>query len=314
MDIVTAVWGNWPEGPRRVNQQRETFLDPESDKNKKPFRLGKDFITHVRSSPSLRILSPRVIETLRKLVEYYPNHSLADKEVMIEYPYRVLVHHYEELVHIKDLCRDGTSGRKTEELGADFRFDEELGHQLGVLLRFLDENYYQEEVKPELSLYKSGHATYEKLWILLRPGSIVFAKIRGEVAGFVVSKVKHKSGHPTSSTTSPFDHWEVSVWSLAYTGELLTRQANEFGIYRYEGTKAIPSLEVFPVEYLEDSGEMRQKLINRGKDYHSIVCRLPAHKRYSGDVIAEKPNNVSTSADTNSRPRIYTRCSTQGKS
>ena len=298
MDVVTAVWGNWPEGTRRVNQQRETFLDPESDRNKEPFRLGQDFITHVRSPPSLRILSPRIIEILRKLVEYYPDHSLSDKEIMFEHPYRVLVHHYAKLLRIKDSYHAGNSSRpKMEGISEDIHCDGELEHQLGVLLRFLDDNYYQEEVKPELSLYKSGHASYEKLWILLQPGEIVFAKIRGEVAGFVVSRVKHKFGHQ-SSTPSPFDHWEVSVWSLAYTGELLTRQANEFGIYRYEGTKAITSLEVFPVEYLEDSGKMRQKLINRGKDYHSIVCRLPAHKRYSGDVIEDKPDNVSTSADT----------------
>lgn len=295
-----------------MNQERATFLHPESDRNKKPFRLGQDFIAHVRSSPSIRILSPRVIDTLRKLVEYYPDYSLADKEVFLEYPYRVLVHHYDQLLQIKD--RAGTSSKlKIEGIDGDFPCDEELGHQLGVLLHFLDENFYQEEVKHELELYRSGLATYEKLWILLRPGSIVFAKIRGELAGFVVSKVKHKSGHSVPSTTSSFDHWEVSVWSLAYTGELLTRQANEFGIYRYAGTKAIPSLEVFPVEYLEDSGETRQKLINRGKEYHNIVCRLPAHKRYSGDVIADKPDNVSTSADTTGRSGSYTGRSTRGK-
>lgn len=292
-----------------MNQERETFLHPESDGNKKPFRLGQDFINHTRGHPNVRILSPRVVDTLKKLVQYYPNHSLAEKEVIFEYPYRVLVHHYEELLHVKESCRAGTSIRlKMEGIDGEFPCDKELGHQLGVLLRFIDENYYREEVKPELSLYESGHATYEKLWILLRPGSIVFAKIRGEIAGFVVYKVKRES------TTSPLDRWVVSVWSLAYTEELLTRQANEFAIHRYEGTKAIPSLEVFPERYLEDSGNMRQKLINRGKEYHNIICRLPAYKRYCGNVIADKLDHVSPSADTSGRPSSYTGRSTRVKS
>lgn len=45
--------------------------------------------------------------------------------------------------------------------------------------------------------------------------------------------------------------WLVEVWSLASTGEKITRQAHVYEIKEFGGEREITSLDVFPCLYLD---------------------------------------------------------------
>ncbi|KFZ17919.1 hypothetical protein V501_01480 [Pseudogymnoascus sp. VKM F-4519 (FW-2642)] len=121
---------------------------------------------------------------------------------------------------------------------------------------------------------------YWNLWLLFKPGEVVFAKVRGQFAGFVVVSAKCRRNCQDGSTNQ-FDNGVISVWNLAFNGDTLTCQAHTFSIDRYQGEKEISSLGIFPVKYLKDSGTSTEELIERGKSYYKIVCSLPSFMEIS---------------------------------
>jgi hypothetical protein len=144
--------------------------------------------------------------------------------------------------------------------------------------------HYDGVIEPELRNYANGYASYDMLWLLFKPGDTVLARVRKDPAGFVVLAADHT---PDLCGVSPLDKWTIRVWNLAHTGQCLTRQAHEFTIDRYDGLHKIDELKIFPKRFLEHyDDKVEEELIARGAEYFKIVCGLPAHRRYSGSVIA----------------------------
>lgn len=300
-DACMSVKGAWPHsGQKRGNQLRETFLTSEDADDKVPFVFGKDFVSREHDMLSMRVHSPILNETIRKLVQYYPQYESvlrADgKEIYFPYPYAVPVHYWKELHQIKDAGRNGDATIKIEGVDKEFKCTKELHHHLGVFLNFIDEQYYSKKGVQELALYNQGLAKFDNLWLLFKPGEVVFAKVRGQFAGFVVVDSGFVRIMTKDGMAIQFEKHVIHVWNLAFNGDTLTRQAHTFFIDIYQGEKEISSLDIFPVKYLKDSGTSMKELIERGKSYYKIVCNLPSFKIYDGQVIDKKPNNVCFSA------------------
>ncbi|KAF4536434.1 ATPAse [Lasiodiplodia theobromae] len=80
---------------------------------------------------SMRILSVSVVNALRSVVKYYPGQDLTSSEVLIQYPYPILIHHYDELCEYRQQC----AKKDPSELCVREKDAEE---HLQVLLNFLD--------------------------------------------------------------------------------------------------------------------------------------------------------------------------------
>lgn len=298
-DACMSVKGVWPHGgQKRVNQLRETFLSKSEDAdNNVPFVFGKDFVSREHDMFTIRVNSPILNETIRQLVQYYPQYESVlrgeRKETFHPYPYALPVHYWEELHQIKDAGRNGDATIKIDGVDKEFKCTKELHNHLGVFLNFIDEHYYSKKGVQELALYKQGLAKFDNLWLLFKPGEVVFAKVRGQFAGFIVVGSGISGAKDNGSNV---DKYAIFVWNLVFNGDTLTRHAHTFFIDLYQGEKEISSLDIFPVKYLKDSGTSTKELIERGKSYYKIVCNLPSFKVYDGQVIDEKPNNVCFSA------------------
>ena len=162
--------------------------------------------------------------------------------------------------------------------------DEITHNHLNILLNSPTyKSHYECVIKPELRNYETGYASNDMLWLLFKPGDTVFARVRKDLVGFVVLAANHT---PDPYGVLPLDKWTIQVWNLAYTGQRLTRQVHEFTIDRYNGICKIEELNIFPTQFLKEDGKVEKELIARGEEYFKIVCGLPAHRRYSGSVIA----------------------------
>jgi hypothetical protein len=291
LDVCYQVEGTWPGEPRR-NQLRDTFLEPGNDSDT-PFSFARDFIPRYQTSPAFRIYSPLVNDVIRKLVQYYPGWNLEQAEVVHEYPWQVLIHYRDQLCQI----RDGYDAENPEKriavdaFDGEFQCSKSLFVHLRQILKLMDDFYYQATVIPELRLHENGKATFNNLWLLYKPGDIVFANIRGEVAGFVVWRVLLKIKE--DNVELPGDKLQICLWNLGYTGEKLTRRAANFFIERFKGERDIATLDVFPIKYLKDGKTSQKSLIDRGKRYYEIICNLPAYRMYDGATIDETPQNAS---------------------
>jgi hypothetical protein len=286
MDVMLYIQGNKLKD--RKSQHRSTFgtnRDPDPD----PFVVGEDFFARVIEPTYIRILSPQIQKVLRKLVLYYPGHDLQGKEFLFKEPYRILVHYHTDLQKVAEAYN---SEDKTLVLGNDadeplttVTCDETTHNHLSILLNSPTyKDHYDRVIEPELRNYANGYASYDMLWLLFKPGDTVLARVRKDLAGFIVLAADHTQD---PCGVSPLDRWTIQVWNLAYTGRCLTRQAHEFTIDRYDGLRKIDRLNIFPKRFLKYyDDKVEEELIARGTEYFKIVCGSPAHRRYSGSVIA----------------------------
>ena len=285
MDEAITVYGYWPEGVKLRNQQRATFMDePEQH-----FVIGKHFITRgtTHKSPTIRILSPRVLDTLRSLVKYYPDKNLMDSEVAFAWPYRLLFHYYEEIWEFRDKCPRSPLSEvpmtvQTQDLTNQYDFA--TRQDLDVVLGYLAP-VYAKEIKPGLESHEKGVTKYEHIWLLFKPGSTVFAKVKGLLMFFKVLRFKKKESKEGADL-----QWVITVWGLDYDGYQIKRHSRNFDIHAYIGERDLHKLPVLPVRYLDCDQE---KLISRGKLYYEFMCDAPLYRRYEGPVNGNERDKVS---------------------
>ena len=166
-------------------------------------------------------------------------------------------------------------------------------HHIGVLLDYLAPAYHK-EIVPELKYHKCGKASFKKLWILFQPGINVYGLVNGQYAGFVV--LSCESLYPNKNSKKREDQVErviVTVWNLAYAGDKIYRHPKRFIISNFEGLREITSLEVFPVECLDDDKETHKALQARGRKYFDIIRQTPAHRAYNGHTLEKGSKRVS---------------------
>ena len=193
------------------------------------------------------------------------------------------------------LDRESSRDFETGELWKDHDFGEErcdqaTAYHIGVLLAFLAPAYYR-QIIPELELHDSGNASFDKLWNLFQPGIDVYATVNGQYAGFVVLSCEtHPAKKDSTDREQGVERVVVSAWNLAYVGHRIYRDAKNFVIPFFKGTREITSLEVIPTRYLDKDLKNGQKsrrvqLQERGQKYYEMIRNNPAYRAYKGHTL-----------------------------
>ncbi|KAM0563591.1 hypothetical protein ACHAPJ_001315 [Fusarium lateritium] len=172
---------------------------------------------------SIRIHSLAIINAVQSVVKYYPSQDLTGDSIVIQWPYAVLVHHYDEL-------HDFISSVK--ELEPERRCDRE--HDVEKHLRLLFD-YLEESVMPgvreERDRNSRGYTTFEWYWVRKRPGATIFFDTRTsyETQAYVIHSLKG------GSSANPSTDWDVVYWRLNFDGESLGREEKRFNITKWDG-------------------------------------------------------------------------------
>ncbi|MCJ1308633.1 hypothetical protein MMC25_002286 [Agyrium rufum] len=303
IEIVTSVTahngifnsGIIPSPPTREDVQRmlQKFAEDEelTRSGAKPFLRIRNI-----NSTKMVIKSVKIINALRSVVEYYPSQSLSGEIVSINSPYAVLIHHRDEL---EKLCRaienGGTTTRcpkhehctclQTVKLASDAHeeHDLETAKHLRIMLDFLDTNFKKKnEAERQRWSKKPGTATYDMLWLLLKPGTRCYTEVDGELAGFVV-----RSCEPFDITTNT--SWSVRLWSLDFDGQFVRRKGLTVVMFSFEGEKDINSLKIIPMEYKDLEDPNRQIVIReRGEHFYKVIKAGFEQAEYNGDSLGQK--------------------------
>jgi hypothetical protein len=187
---------------------------------------------------------------LRALIRYYPGFDVQESEISFIHPFKELFHYWDDLQWImrgrqmeatEVIIKNPDTGSEVPITCSPLTYE----HLETLLTAPPVKDAYGKIVKPELDLYLEGRASYDFLWLLFKPGEIVFTRIRGKLAGFVVMKVVHLSRNKSESPLSnphPADRWELSLWNLAYDNRRLRRQSHIVYINRFYGEKSISDL------------------------------------------------------------------------
>lgn len=156
----------------------------------------------------MQIRSSALIKALRALVDYYPSQQLTGSIVTVPEPYHFLLHHRKELIQALEPETTNLRGSLIHE-----RPDQKTVDHIQVLLAFLNSKYAKKiEEEERRHMNSPPTATFEMLWMLLKPGTKVYYEVEWELAAFVVKEVK-----PNRPSNPNF--YTVELWSLDFDGK-----------------------------------------------------------------------------------------------
>ncbi|KAL8941963.1 MAG: hypothetical protein Q9216_001943 [Gyalolechia sp. 2 TL-2023] len=224
---------------------------------------------------SLQIQCPPFVDLIRRIA--YTNVTLpaADDMLCLKEPFMPLFHIRYQLanfLHSKTNNLDGVVTAQAKEYTI-------------LILDFL-ENESQDvmRVQDDLKVCDPlGVITYEHVWLLYTPGTIVFSRQDGEYEAFVVESVRGCQRH-SPAYNSRFTHSDIEItcWSIDYDGEIFGRVWTNHCLTPFEGLKEISSLELVPEAFLPDRDAVKASLVERGQNFWGLQGQC--FKEYTGEV------------------------------
>ncbi|VUC31567.1 unnamed protein product [Clonostachys rosea] len=265
--------------------------------------LNGEYVDSVISEVII-IWSPQLLKTIKDTV-YWPTSAFYDgqKNLTINSPYHSIGVYRDELGGLLDLKKqelDDVNRAKTSSFDIDMKDtenepstsnpylpDSDLETTVSHLEQLLHEvdKVQNAAVEAEYERYSSGMATFDMLWKLFKPGTVVYADADGVIlAGRVKLLVWGHGSIEMSGPDDPYQTVEVIMWYLDHDGTFINRRSHSVVIQRFHGQKPIRQLPVYPEKYYPDYKKHREKRIERGEKFIRLVSNHHALCNYNGMV------------------------------
>jgi hypothetical protein len=223
----------------------------------------------------LEILNDHLRELLKGILRHHPTHAFYDQPSKILSPYEPLVMNWDLLLAEVD----------KEEQSEEMRIARKgLGEVLEALRQSSGDTRLDDYFRDRDSLLKSKSITFDTLWTIFPPGTIVYGRpyLKTEQV-FIVQE-------PWDFWPASEKKWYLRCWTYDWNGEVFRRISVFLGFNRFRGTKAISSLPYYPLEEVQDRDELKRRLIERGKKYWDYCTAEDDDRRFrcNGKAIADK--------------------------
>ncbi|ERF68995.1 hypothetical protein EPUS_06682 [Endocarpon pusillum Z07020] len=217
----------------------------------------------------LTILSNHLRRVFQEVVDFYPAVDLTQAPLVFYSPYSFLFHFLPSLEGLSKKI-DDRDCRYTDLRVLLLLCDRHLSKPFGLLRSTLD----------------SGRISFFALEILFRPGVKLLARdhlCQWQVFMCVEAKQEPKgmtrtirSGDDEMAVTA----YRVAAWHLAWNPVLnkFERQMIRFRVANFDGSRAINTLSVFPLDFFGDEPSrdaLIESLVQRGHRWHQLASRKP---------------------------------------
>ncbi|KEQ64097.1 P-loop containing nucleoside triphosphate hydrolase protein [Aureobasidium melanogenum CBS 110374] len=198
---------------------------------------------------SIVIQSPLLKKVLQDVLADYPNVTVGLQRLEFSGKFECLIHRFPELdSKIEKLQHETELSLKHTQILRDLLFDE-----------------FQVLIESSRDMKAQGVMTYEALWTIFEPGTLVYAREEGQDRVFNMLSSKYgvdKDDKPVFSLKIRFIDFDGTKfgWTVA-----------RINIPEFQGTCPIASLAAYPVEYHSDEANLLKTLIKRGSAVESLV-------------------------------------------
>jgi hypothetical protein len=256
-----------PDGSYKNATEGKPFIDGATCKRDNPPYVFTTFETKVKDSTApdmyerenttLQIKSTPLIELMRKnmadLIDHENNAVWNKEPITIQTSNVVLSHCFEDLQRVaKTVSPDGEAESETLQDLKELLDNLACVEQDTVLARHRAETERQ--------------ITYNKVWCLFRPGSLVVGWPFQGSSGSKMPQI-----FMVHRTIVIEDNLIIVCWALDWDGSRLVRLYYEFKMAKYQDTKSITELECYPIKFYNDKN-LEKELIQRGKKFRQL-CR-----------------------------------------
>ncbi|KZM24333.1 ATP binding [Ascochyta rabiei] len=213
---------------------------------------------HFRGNSHIRIYSRAIINALQSVVNYYPGLDLVEQPLDIDWPYAIVVHHWEKLREFRESFKEPDLTAEYSACSVPHTYK-----HLGLLLDFVDQEV-GEKVRQERERWKQSppKASFEMLWLLLKPGINVYEQYNpqwedGSKEPWILENVDFD--------LKSWDYYKVNLWYLGNNATSIRAFSYDTKITRFHGEKPIDQLSLFPCEFFRDHDTYWTELVARGK-------------------------------------------------
>ena len=113
--------------------------------------------------------------------------------------------------------------------------------------------------------------SYADLWMLYKPGTVVYKDHNGRYEAFVVHSVRGMEKRPKgSSKTSSHTRMDLICFSVDYDGEIFGRVWSQHCIPPYHASKEIISLDLIPEKFVPDIAKVKESMLKRGHRFWTL--------------------------------------------
>ena len=235
----------------------------------------------------LEIVDDELWKLLKRLLKHYPYHLFQGDPVAIVSPYEPFILNWKKL---DTAAKESRIDEKDEQARLD----------LGLLLETISSGSGDPKLDKYLKVRESSKeqkiVTFESLWTLFPPGSLVYGKVfLGEDQVFIVQD----NSRPWPRNTSEPSPWTLDCWTYDWDGRTFKRRALVLEIESFESSKPITSLPFYPLEYHRDLEELQKRLVDRGAKYKRLCTAKKGSRMfdYRGKIILAKKGFSGVSGD-----------------
>jgi hypothetical protein len=235
-------------------------------------------------SAELTIINPHLGTLLQSVIKSYTLHPLSQGILTLISPFCSIVHNWDALE--AETRKEGS----TEE-------DQIARSDLNLLLLHLREwsgdDSLDRYMKIRSDLVSSDSITFEALWTIFPPGTLVYSKkFLGQDQLFLVmeSQPKFIRTPPDGYGRSEHSAWNMTCLTYDWNGRHFDRYAMTFSIARFDETKPIAALPVYPWQYVPNKKEMKEKLLTRGNKFRKFCVAASGSSmfKYRGQALIDK--------------------------
>lgn len=112
--------------------------------------------------------------------------------------------------------------------------------------------------------------SYADLWMLYKPGTVVYKDHNGRYEAFVVDSVRGMEKRQKGSKSSSYTRMDLTCFSVDYDGEIFGRVWSQHCIPPYHASKEITSLDLIPEKFLPDVAKVKESMLERGHRFWSL--------------------------------------------
>ncbi|KAJ6520231.1 AAA family ATPase [Mycena sanguinolenta] len=197
---------------------------------------------------TVEVYSIHLRKILAEVIGDYPGVSFLTKHISLTFPAHCLYHYLPELRAEAEALHEGST---------------ELEH-LNVLLKFI-EKQFAETIEQINNLCPQNLITYDTLWTIFRPDTIVHCRVRGYDRAY-----KLRSYLQFSDENHHNSGFSLLGTYMDYDGENFGTRFDELKISPFVGSKLIASLPIAPLDMRPQKDEIRKALIERGQRFQTI--------------------------------------------
>jgi len=199
--------------------------------------------------------------------------------------------HLEELRDLHEQYKAQSTKLKDKK---EKRLAKLTAEHLKVLVDYLDEDYADTK-KALYPMLEAGIITFEYLWALFKPNTILFSSTYGDQDIPRAFKAVYSK---ESQSFMKGTWYSIDGRYLEYNGKNFGMATVSGEISAFQGARKIASLPCYPIKYHRNPDVAKAFLIERGKKF--VGLQGMNYKTYSGMCYVKKEDNV-LKVDVNGR-------------